>query len=39
MQYEQWLKAIICAVSEEYKISDRKAKNIFERILNRLKGS
>ena len=37
LQYEQWLRAIIHAVSDDYKLSDEEAEGIFKRILRRLK--
>ena len=37
MQCEQWMKAIICVVSDEYTLSDEKAKSIFKRVLIRMK--
>lgn len=37
MQYEQWLRAIIHAISDDYKLSDEEAEGIFKRILRRLK--
>lgn len=34
MQYETWLKKIITAISEEYKLPKEEAESIFRRILH-----